>query len=125
MGEDVIPPEVREFLLARIDSIAQLEALLLLYENPHQLWTPDQVAKRLYITSFAAEHLLATLSAIGLLSCDGTACRFSGEPPKLVRTIELLRFHYRKHLIPVTNLIHGKPSRVQEFAEAFKLRKGS
>jgi hypothetical protein len=31
---------------------------------------------------------------------------------------------YAKYLIPVTNLIHTKPrTRVQEFADAFKLRK--
>jgi hypothetical protein len=31
---------------------------------------------------------------------------------------------YSKYLIPVTNLIHSKPqTRVQQFAEAFKLRK--
>ena len=48
--------------------------------------------------------------------------------------LELLRAHpdlvgrlarfYGTHLIPVTNLIHGKPvSRIREFADAFKLRK--
>ena len=30
---------------------------------------------------------------------------------------------YRRHLIPITNLIHSKPRRIREFAEAFKLRK--
>jgi hypothetical protein len=30
---------------------------------------------------------------------------------------------YARHLIPVTNLIHSKPRRIREFADAFKLRK--
>jgi hypothetical protein len=32
---------------------------------------------------------------------------------------------YAANLIPVTNLIHAKPSRIREFADAFKLRKDS
>jgi hypothetical protein len=37
---------------------------------------------------------------------------------------DLLADVYARYLVPVTNLIHAKPkSRVQEFADAFKLRK--
>jgi hypothetical protein len=37
--------------------------------------------------------------------------------------VERLAGSYANHLIQVTNLIHGKPRRLREFADAFKLRK--
>ena len=38
--------------------------------------------------------------------------------------LERLAEIYAKHLVPVTNLIHSKPKpRIQEFADAFRLRK--
>jgi hypothetical protein len=46
----------------------------------------------------------------------------SGELADIVDRVAAL---YAQYLIPVTNLIHAKPhSRVQEFADAFRLRKG-
>jgi len=50
MADDVIPDEVKQFILNNIDSIAQLEALLLLRNNAEHDWTVDTVAKRLYIS---------------------------------------------------------------------------
>ena len=37
--------------------------------------------------------------------------------------VELLAEHYKRHLIPITNLIHAKPRRIRQFADAFKLKK--
>jgi hypothetical protein len=37
--------------------------------------------------------------------------------------VDRLADAYARHLIPVTNLIHGKPRRLREFSDAFKIRK--
>jgi hypothetical protein len=37
--------------------------------------------------------------------------------------IDRLAESYAKQLIPITNLIHGKPRRIRQFADAFKFRK--
>ena len=37
--------------------------------------------------------------------------------------VALLAEHYKRHLIPITNLIHAKPRRIRQFADAFKLKK--
>ncbi len=44
MADELIPPDVREFILTHIDSIAQLEALLLLANQPETRWTVSGVA---------------------------------------------------------------------------------
>jgi hypothetical protein len=51
MTNDPIPGDVKAFLLRHIDSIAQLEALLLLRANAELTWSADTLAKRLYIPS--------------------------------------------------------------------------
>jgi hypothetical protein len=40
MAREPIPDDLREFILGYIDSIAQLEALLLLRRNPSTSWMP-------------------------------------------------------------------------------------
>ncbi len=37
--------------------------------------------------------------------------------------VDRLASVYSRHLIPVTNMIHAKPRRIREFADAFKFRK--
>ena len=39
---DPIPSGVQEFILRHIDFVAQLDALLLVRDNPHELWSSRQ-----------------------------------------------------------------------------------
>jgi len=65
MVDDIIPEDVKQFILERIDSIAQLEALLLLRDSPQVDWTANAVAKRLYIGEQEARVILQRLCADG------------------------------------------------------------
>jgi DNA-binding MarR family transcriptional regulator len=67
MADDPIPGDLREFILGHIDSIAQLEALLLLRRNPSTTWNPSCVAERLYVTEGEATDLLTRLNDDGFL----------------------------------------------------------
>jgi DNA-binding IscR family transcriptional regulator len=127
MVEDLIPEDVRQFILKSIDSIAQLEALLLLYRSPEEEWSISAVAQRLYIPEQEASPLLARLQAEGLIVARaGESLLFQYQPDsiELAELVKRVAEIYSKHLVPVTNLIHSKPrTRIQEFADAFKLRK--
>ena len=120
---DLIPEDLRDFVLRHIDSIAQLEALLLLRRNPSDAWTADVAAKRLYITETEATNALDQLCADGLLTCADGSYRFDPQSDEQRQMVEQLADSYRRHLIPITNLIHGKPRRLREFSDAFKIRK--
>jgi hypothetical protein len=120
---DLIPEDLRDFVLRHIDSIAQLEALLLLRRNPTEAWTADVAAKRLYTTEAEATNVLDQLCADGLLICTDGSYHFDPQSDEQRQMIDLLAESYRRHLIPVTNLIHGKPRRLREFSDAFKIRK--
>jgi hypothetical protein len=127
MADDVIPDEIKQFILNNIDSIAQLEALLLLRGNPQLDWTINTVAKRLYISEQETSILLQRLCADSFLITTAekpAVYRYHTNPNELGQMVDRLAELYSKYLIPVTNLIHSKPrTRVREFADAFKLRK--
>jgi hypothetical protein len=123
MPEDLIPEDVREFVIKHIDSIAHLEALLLLRGNPHEYWTADTSARRLYISERETTNVLSRLCALGFLTVEDQVFKYACNDPELEKMVARLEELYARHLIPVTNLIHTKPSRIREFADAFKLRK--
>jgi hypothetical protein len=123
LAGDLIPEDLRDFILRHIDSIAQLEALLLLRRNPREAWTAEMAARRLYVSDSEAANALEHLCANGLLSCAGDLYRFEGQTDEQRQMVERLAESYARHLIPVTNLIHTKPRRLREFSDAFKIRK--
>lgn len=127
MVEELIPEDIRQFILTSVDSVAQLEALLLLRNNPQEKWTIREVAKRLYITEQETAPLLTRLCEQSLVvTVSGEPVHYAYQPsaPELARMVDRVAEIYAKHLVPVTNLIHSKPrTRIQEFADAFKLRK--
>jgi hypothetical protein len=127
MGEPLIPDDVRAFLLRHIDSISQLEALLLLRGDPSCLWNPDRMAQRLYITTQEAAEVLKWLAMRGFLTVSPDlhdSYRYQPASEELAQMVDRVAALYAKYLIPVTHIIHSKPrTRVQEFADAFKLRK--
>lgn len=123
MSDDPITDEIRTFILKHIDSVAHMEALLLLRENATR-WDVTGVAKRLYIDEAQAREILERLCADGLLSCEAGQFSYTGLSEDRRALVDRLAQAYSRHLIPVTNLIHAKPRRIREFADAFRFRKG-
>ncbi len=128
MADDLIPDDVRQFIVDKIDSIAELEGLLLLSRNPETEWSSEALAQRLYAGRQQTEEVLAHLYSLGFLAINEseTAYRYQPGSPKLAEMVDRVAEIYSKYLVPVTNLIHSKPqTKVQQFADAFKLRKRS
>ncbi|HEY1235620.1 MAG TPA: hypothetical protein VGH22_19730 [Candidatus Binatia bacterium] len=123
----LIPDDVARFIIEKIDSVAQIEALLLLRDNCQQQWDVAAVAKRLYIDDEQAAEILARLEENQVLASkrgERLCYRYQPRSTALNQILDRVAEIYSKHLVPVTNLIHSKPkSRVQEFADAFKFRK--
>lgn len=124
MADQYISDEVRDFILKYIDSVAQIEALLLVRANPQEIWDVSRLATRLYIGDAEASEILSRLCADGLLTLIDTSYRFEGVSPNNVTLVSELQAIYARQLIPVTNIIHAKPRRIRSFADAFRFRKG-
>lgn len=124
MAEQYIPDDVRDFILQYIDSVAQIEAFLLIRSDSEAQWRIPQIAARLYISERDAKEAVDGLCAAGLLGCNNDVYRFEGVSPDNIALIDRLLAAYTRHLIPVTNIIHAKPGRIRSFANAFRFRKG-
>lgn len=76
MGER-LPPSVKQFLEAYIDSVEQLEVLILLREDRGRWWTPTDVTRRLKSTRSSVESRLCALAEHGLLERADTAFAYT------------------------------------------------
>jgi hypothetical protein len=124
MADDPISPPVRRLIIERIDSVPELEAILLLREGGDRDWTAAEAGERLYVSRIVAEHLLRRLAERGFFESAGERYRYRPESAELAATVDALARAYSRHLIAVTHLIHSKPSAsVRQFADAFRLRK--
>ncbi|HJR17334.1 MAG TPA: hypothetical protein VJ808_10815 [Gemmatimonadales bacterium] len=120
-----IPEEVRNFLLQCIDSVEQLEVLLLLHRRREQEWSPEAVAQVLYSNPDSIRRRLAGLQAKELLaSTASTSYRYQPKTPALDATVTLLSDTYRERRVAVITVIASKPmENVRAFSDAFRLRK--
>ena len=123
MTDEPISPELQDFILRFVDSVAQLEALLLLYWEKSTTWSAAKLSKRLYIKTGEAESILLRLLADGFAARVEAGYSFSSKTSEHERMLEQLGDAYSTRLIPLTNLIHSKPARIREFSDAFKIRK--
>jgi hypothetical protein len=123
MAGDHIPPDLQRFILRHFESITQLEALLLLRANPRSDWTVPNITARLYTSEADVAAALTRLCGDGFLACDNGIYRYECRDDDLKAWVDRLAEFYASHLIPVTNLIHSKLRRIQEFAGAFRFRK--
>jgi hypothetical protein len=106
-----VPAHVRQFIGDFIDSVAHLEALLLLREARGRAWRPSAVARRLYIDPEAAAAVLRALHARDLVVlADPAAPSYEYGPatPESARLVEELATLHARQLVAVTRLIHSR-----------------
>jgi DNA-binding IclR family transcriptional regulator len=120
-----VPEDVRQFVLECIDSVEQLEVLLLLHGAPAQVWSAEAVAKTLYSNSDSIGRRLAGLQRSGLLVQDAASSyRYQPKTAALDATVKLLASTYRQRRVAVITVIASKPmENVRAFSDAFRLRK--
>jgi hypothetical protein len=121
-----IPAAVIQFILKRIGSVTELEALLIMSAEEARQWSVDEVAARVYASKPSAAAVLHALRTQRLIAGDdaGTWFRFAPASEEERQAILQTAIAYRSHLIPIATLIHRKASgAVQEFARAFSLKK--
>ena len=126
MASGAIPNEVEQFLLAAIDTVPHLEALLLIFQNPTTVWSVEELAARIYVSNEQAATVLDDLTRRQLIT------RVQQSPPKyqfIARSSEhtgllhKVAQAYRTQLVQVARFIHSKPSAsVRDFARAFRLK---
>jgi hypothetical protein len=121
-----LPHNVLQFIAEKIDTVPQLEALLLLWESEGRGWAEDEVAARIYVKAEEAASILQALQRRDLVSVVSAQprYRYDGSWDHNGELMSQVAEAYRRHLIPVATFIHSRaPSSVREFARAFDLKK--
>jgi hypothetical protein len=123
MASSGVPDPVKRLIAERIDSVPELEAVLLLREHPDRDWTASEAGQRLYVSTTVAAHVLAKLAQDGFLSNSEAGYRYAPSD-ELVQVVNQLAEAYAHHLVEVTRMIHTKPpASIRQFANAFRFRK--
>lgn len=124
MNKNVIPMDVQEFILQYISCVAQIEALLLFRSEPEKEWDTVIIENRLYLSPAEVKDLMDEMVNHGLISKGNSSYRYDPCTVRIKEMIERVLDVYSRSLLPVTHLIHSKSKdRLQEFADAFKVRK--
>jgi predicted ArsR family transcriptional regulator len=129
LSDEAIPPDARTLIASSIDSVVQLELLLLLQDSPQRQWSAADVARELRIDPAWAQDQLAQLCSRGLLSCEEETqsdqhYRFQPRSAELERAVVGLAQAYADRRVSVISLIYSKPAdALRSFSDAFKFRK--
>jgi predicted ArsR family transcriptional regulator len=119
--------DVYEYILEKIDTVPQLEAVILLWNSRPVGWTADELASRLYIPPENVTELLQDLIRQQLVQqLSGTPQRYSYVPRNEEQNEWMYQVDtaYRRDLVRISTMLHAKTSSsVREFARAFRIKK--
>lgn len=132
MVDAQLPDEIKAFVLEHVDSVEQLEVLLLLRERRDRSWTASDVSREIRSATESAANRLKSLLAKKLLVqdpdsalADELAYRFQPPSEKIDFLVGRLAETYRTRRFTVMNVIFSKPAEaIRTFADAFKIKKG-
>jgi hypothetical protein len=126
--EQPLPAEVKQFIYTYINSVEQLEVLLLLHTNHTTDWSAHRVSEALRTNELSAASRLADLAARGILVATGESpilYRYAPTPDSLNDTISTLASLYVHFRFRIIEAIFAKPNDyVRVYADAFRIRKG-
>lgn len=127
MSQERSKTEIEKFIMERFDTVPHLEALLLLWHSRPAKWSPDEMAKRLFVHSDYARNILQDLVRQNLATLSRDAAerdRFEFKAGDNDALIEQVDTTYRRELVRIATMIHTKASAaVREFARAFRITK--
>ena len=122
MASDGIPISVATFILERIESVEQMEILLLLAAEPGKNWDADMVAREQRTSPRSTSRWLENLMSQKLLGQDGKFYRFPVDS-EFSSVVDSLSKTYASMRVATIEAIFNKPlTKINTFAAAFKLR---
>jgi predicted transcriptional regulator len=120
VAEANFPENVNQFIYAHIDSIEQLEILLLLRHHADKSWSFKAISDELRSTPDSVATRILPLEKIGIIHREGDMFRYLPTDSVLKETIDDLEKIYRVRRQKIYELIFSPmKKRVRDFADAF------
>jgi hypothetical protein len=121
------PVEIEQFIAQHIESLAQLETLLLVRREADRAWTCDDLSRQMYVTPDVCTGLVVDLERRGFIlrdAADVNTFRYRSTGAAVDQVIDQLADLYHQRRVAVITQIYSKPvKKVQTFADAFRLRR--
>lgn len=121
---DDLPQDVRIFLETSIDSIEQLQVLLLLFSKPERQWTIAEITTELRSATSSIEKRIQDLYGRNILvkSADSFH-KYRSTSPEVQALIAGVAEHNHLRPYQVIDAIYSTSSKsIQAFADSFKVR---
>ena len=122
--ETDIPPDVLKFVLKHIDTLEQLEVLLLVSALPDREWTGDDVYQVVKTNPNLVKKRLEEFTAKGFLVRAGEGYRYAPQNDEIARQIANVASFYKLGRHRLIELIYSPTTEeMRGFSEAFRFRK--
>ena len=127
MDQPALPTDVLDLIARHLDSMEQVQALLVLRREPDRFWQVDDVVSEVRASRDKVAAALAILHNNRLVSVapgDPKSYRYSPETAALRTSVDTLEVAYITRPVTLVKSLYDRPARsIQSFAEAFRLRK--
>jgi hypothetical protein len=127
MTHEAISQNLRRFINDHITSVAQLEMLLAMRNDPSRRWSSDQLARELRTEPAWVLQQAQNLRDRGLLessAADDPQFRYAPRTPELDALVTALAQAYLLHRVTVIELVYSKPPEaMRALSDAFRFRK--
>lgn len=120
----MLPDDVRAFVRASIKSIWALELLLFLRAHADRSWSIADLARELRASDPIIRGGLGLFRAADLVieQADGSI-RFAPASSKLDNLVQAVAAIYANRPLAISNEIYAPESKIQHFADAFRIKK--
>lgn len=122
MSPSDVPERVKNFIFEHVDSVEQLEILLLLNAQRDKSWTVQALSDEMRSNPQSIEQRLKRWLSLGLISeTGGSSYIFSPPDPSVEDVIRVLADNYRVQRHRVLELIFSPMKMARDFASAFRV----
>jgi hypothetical protein len=121
----VFSDDATAFIRAAIRSVWALEALRCLRAQKSRTWSATALTLELRASELVIQEVLATFRSIGLLTAEADGgVRYGPASPELDAVVGEIVAEYERRPIAVMKEIYAtETSKIQDFANAFRLKK--
>jgi hypothetical protein len=121
MSEKQIPKEVKDFVFHLVDSVEQLDILLLLHGNAPHVYTNKDISDVLRSNPGSIDTRTQNLLRQGLLVSSEVGFRFNSENETVQKIVTQLAEIYKVQRYGVLEIIFSPLKKSRDFADAFKI----
>jgi len=125
--DSVLPPALEHFLVDCIDSVEQIEILVLLVSEHERWWPAKDLAGELMFSQATTDRDLRTLARRGLLNIRLAAAAEYHLAPRTAAlaqgVADLTRMYHDDRVGLLSHLVASKGRSLRHFAGAFTFRK--